>query len=55
MPSVVEDQQGNLGVTWMESSSSEYLSMWVGNLYTNGTLSPSPPLRVAAFSSSVFG
>jgi hypothetical protein len=39
MPSVVEDQQGNLGVTWMESSSLEYLSMWVGNLYTNGTLS----------------
>ena len=39
MPSVVEDQQGNLGVTWMESASSEYLSMWVGNLYTNGTLS----------------
>ena len=42
MPSVVEDQQGNLGVTWMESSSSEYLSMWVGNLYTNGTLSAQP-------------
>jgi hypothetical protein len=42
MPSVVEDQQGNLGVTWMESSSSEYLSMWVGNLYTNGTLSTQP-------------
>jgi hypothetical protein len=42
MPSVVEDQQGNLGVTWMESSSSEYLSMLVGNLYTNGTLSTQP-------------
>jgi hypothetical protein len=42
MPSVVEDQQGNLGVTWMESSNSEYLSMWVGNLYTNGTLSTQP-------------
>lgn len=42
MPSVVEDQQGNLGVTWMESSSSEYLSMWVGNLYTNGTFSTQP-------------
>ena len=42
MPSVVEDKQGNLGVTWMESSNSEYLSMWVGNLYTNGTLSTQP-------------
>jgi hypothetical protein len=42
IPSMVEDQQGNLGVTWMESSSSEYLSMWVGNLYTNGTLSTKP-------------
>jgi hypothetical protein len=30
MPSVDEDQQGNLGLTWMESSSTEYLSMWVG-------------------------
>jgi hypothetical protein len=39
---VVEDQQGNLGVTWMESSSSEYLSMWVGNLYTNRTFSTQP-------------
>jgi len=39
MPSVDEDQQGNLGFTWMESSTSEYLSMWVGNLYTNGRFS----------------
>ena len=36
MPSVDEDQQGNLGFTWMESSSTELLSMWIGNLYTNG-------------------
>jgi hypothetical protein len=42
MPSVDEDQQGNLGLTWMESSSTEYLSMWVGNLYTNGNLSAQP-------------
>jgi hypothetical protein len=42
MPSVEEDQQGNLGLTWMESSSTEYLSMWVGNLYTNGNLSAQP-------------
>jgi hypothetical protein len=36
MPSVDEDQQGNLGFTWMESSNTENLSMWIGNLYTNG-------------------
>jgi hypothetical protein len=36
MPSVDEDQQGNLGFTWMESSNTEYLSMWIANLYTNG-------------------
>ena len=39
MPSVVEDQQGNLGLTWIESSNAEYLSMWVGNVYTNGNFS----------------
>ena len=39
MPSVDEDKQGNLGFTWMESSSTEYLSMWTGNLYTNGNFS----------------
>jgi hypothetical protein len=32
MPSVDEDSNGNLGLTWMESSSSEYLSMWVGTV-----------------------
>jgi hypothetical protein len=32
MPSVVEDRQGNLGLTWMQSSISEYLSMWAGTL-----------------------
>jgi hypothetical protein len=32
MPSVAFDSSGNLGFTWMESSSSEYLSMWVGTL-----------------------
>ena len=39
MPSVDEDKQRNLGFTWMESSSTEYLSMWTGNLYTNGNFS----------------
>jgi hypothetical protein len=32
MPSVDEDSQGNLGLTWMESSKTEYLSMWVATL-----------------------
>lgn len=39
MPSVAEDHQGNLGLTWMESSSSENLSMWVGAVRPNGTFS----------------
>lgn len=38
MPSADEDKQGNLGLTWMESSKTEHLSMWVGALYNNGTL-----------------
>jgi hypothetical protein len=42
MPAVDEDKQGNLGLTWFESSSTEYMSMWVGNLYTNGKLSAQP-------------
>ena len=41
MPSVDEDKDGNLGLTWMESSSSEYLSMWVGALDTDGKLAAS--------------
>jgi hypothetical protein len=36
MPSVDEDQHGNLGFTWMESSETEYLSMWAGTLTKNG-------------------
>lgn len=39
MPSVEEDKQGNLGLTWIQSSNSEYVSMWVGNVYTNGNFS----------------
>ncbi len=39
MPSVAEDQQGNLGLTWMESSNDEYLSMWVGTVDPNGNFS----------------
>ncbi|MGZ8884734.1 MAG: hypothetical protein ACXW0U_07485 [Halobacteriota archaeon] len=41
MPSVDEDNDGNLGLTWMESSSNEYLSMWVGTIDTKGKLSSS--------------
>lgn len=33
MPSVDEDRNGSLGLTWMESSNSEYLSMWVGTVF----------------------
>ena len=39
MATVDEDKQGNLGFTWMESSLSEYVSMWIGNLYTDGRFS----------------
>ncbi len=42
MPSVAEDQQGNLGLTWMESSATEYLSMWVGNRYASGAFAAQP-------------
>jgi hypothetical protein len=38
MPSVDEDSKGNLGLTWMESSISEYLSMWVATIDTDGEL-----------------
>jgi 6-phosphogluconolactonase (cycloisomerase 2 family) len=41
MPSVDEDQSGNLGFTWMESSTTEFLSMWVGTLDTKGNFSSS--------------
>ncbi len=32
MPTVAEDDKGNLGFTWMEGSSTEFVSMWVGTL-----------------------
>jgi hypothetical protein len=35
MPSVDMDQSDRLGVTWMESSRNEFLSMWVGTLDQN--------------------
>lgn len=41
MPSVDEDNHGNLGLTWMESSNSEYLSMWVGAVDRAGNLAAS--------------
>jgi hypothetical protein len=41
MPSVDEDSKGNLGLNWMESSISEYLSMWVATIDTDGKLAAS--------------
>ena len=41
MPSVDEDIHGNLGLSWMESSNSEYLSMWIGTIDTKGKLAAS--------------
>lgn len=41
MPSVDEDIYGNLGFTWIESSTSEYLSMWIGGLDTSGNFESS--------------
>jgi hypothetical protein len=41
MPSVDEDSKGNLGLTWMESSIREYLSMWVATIDTDGKLAAS--------------
>ena len=35
MPSVDMDQSDRLGVTWMESSANEFLSMWVATLDEN--------------------
>jgi hypothetical protein len=40
MPSVDEDSQGNLGLTWMESSKTEYLTMWIATLDRFGKLAP---------------
>lgn len=42
MASVDEDQRGNLGLTWMESSRTENLSMWVGTVRPNGKFSAQP-------------
>jgi hypothetical protein len=41
MASADEDAGGILGLTWMESSISEYLSMWVGSVDQSGTLTAS--------------
>jgi methionine-rich copper-binding protein CopC/protocatechuate 3,4-dioxygenase beta subunit len=39
MPAVDEDIHGNLGFSWFESSSTEFMSMWVGSLDTHGHFS----------------
>ncbi|HRI16744.1 MAG TPA: hypothetical protein PLX89_27445, partial [Verrucomicrobiota bacterium] len=38
MPSADEDTSGNLGLTWMQSSVNEYLSMWVGSVDSAGNV-----------------
>jgi len=51
MVSVDEDNHGHLGLTWMESSSTEYVSMWVGQprlVDRSGRVVPSPSASVAA-------
>ena len=40
MPSVAQDVDGNLGFSWMQSSSTEYLAMYVGTINTSGDFSP---------------
>ena len=54
MPSVDEDQLGNLGFTWMESSTTEFLSMWVGTLDTKGNFSSSVAAAGGGFFSANF-
>ena len=38
MPSVDEDSNGNLGLSWIESSLSEFVSMWVGSPGNSNTV-----------------
>ena len=45
---------GTLGLTWMESSTTEFLSMWVGTLDTNGNFSASVAAPGGGFFSSNF-
>jgi hypothetical protein len=54
MPSADEDKEGNVGLTWMESSSTEFLSMWVGIQRPAGWHPLSRPL-VVGFSSRMTG
>ena len=54
MPSVDEDSQGNLGLTWMESSKSEYLTMWVATLDRFGKLVPAVAAPGGGFFSANF-
>jgi hypothetical protein len=51
MPSVDMDQSDRLGITWMESSRDEFLSMWVANS-TRTPATSSRRLRPAASASS---
>jgi hypothetical protein len=54
MPSVAIDNKGNLGFTWMEASSSEFVSMWVGSLDTSGHFSSFDAAPSSTFFSANF-
>ena len=60
MVSMDEDSKGHLGLTWMESSNSEYLSMWIGSTTKKAKFDASPgggffydSFRVGDYSSTV--
>ena len=55
MPSVAIDSNGNLGFTWMEASSTEFVSMWVGSLDTRATSAPMTRPPAAGSSTSTSG
>ena len=50
MPAVDIDSRGDLGFSWMEASSTEYLSMWIGSLTPRATSVLMTWLRAAASS-----
>ncbi|MBV8842776.1 MAG: hypothetical protein JO307_08195 [Bryobacterales bacterium] len=54
MPSVDMDIRGNLGFTWMESSSTEFLSMWVATLDRFGNFTSSVAAPGGSFFSFSF-
>ena len=51
-PSAALDPSGDIGLTWMESSSSEYVSMYVGAVTPGGSLSTYDATRARATSTT---